>query len=1409
MRVQACIASLKGHLSPEASSALHALSTGSASPLYGGHRLHCWRVSLLATPLHEMLLIGPDQPDQVNPMILYLPGDDEPIREFDSLRLAGHYLREKLLDSRFADLVLASAPQRLQPGLALDLKRALYENPYERAGQPLHAKAKPHIESTRTLLPEHPWATLHALHVQRIKADARSIAVPTADVDAAARLASLEHWLEGGLTVLNIAAMFVPALNPIMLTLGAAQIMGNVFHGIEAWEQGDNAQALAQLESVLLNVAVAGTVGGGVKVFEASGFVDAMHRIVVGGRELLWSPDLSGYASTIELPATLEADEAGRFTIAGQHYVRLDDQLYLQVEDAEQRWRISHPDDPQAYRPRLLDKPEGGWRLEHEQPLDWQDAQLVRRLGPITSGLDDADLTAALRITATDASVLRHNHIAAEPPPSLLADALDRLRCDRQTDDLIDRVRYAKPLAAHKNFAISVLHELPGWPQDHVIKAFKGPEPWGEFTRYGGTGAPFEVEIPVTRSDLETGKLSQVVLAHLQEDARDALLPAATPSDRASQALDGLLAEHLLSDRRAVFESLYSSTPRPLDEAAQTLARQFPGLPQRAVKQVARYATAAERERLHAGRVPLRIAEEARLLQARARLDRALLGLYRPTLANADSARISRALLANQTPRAPEQLFETAASDRDHAATLIGQQPLKPGFISPLRLSDGRLGYPLSGRPRLPEWLRLGRPNAQERRLQELYPALGQTERHELLTRLRQRGDVGAQLAALRQQQQTLAGHLQSWVLQAPAEMRLSYEVFEEVLNRAWRQDDGNTLALEAMSFETLPSLPARFDHITTIRMRNINVSQMPPDFLQSFPSLRTFNLTLSPEVGMDSVFLSLRSAPHLRGLELGANGYGTLTPLVRETLSGLSHLQTLSLRRNLIQLGEADMQVLAGLPLESLDLGYNRITLDATTADGFTRLYRLRDLRLTGNPLHRAPNLSGLNNLTNLQARDCDMQAWPQGLTVLMSNPNYQLRYLSLPNNGIAQIPELDQLLTTPYIRDLSTGNMRRYFEFSDNAIDAPTQQRLRDVGVEILDPEDFLGEDETVSWLVGATPEQRQLWDDLFADDALPHLREVIERVGQSAQALANQQSLAGQIWRLLTSASQEQALRERLELVASDFPASCGDAGADAFSALEIEVLAHEQSADAQVPGPHLFNFYRRLFRRAQVNRLAERIHAARISRQAALAHRELLPAEQQTPVEQLPALDELDDISDQQLRLGGLDDIETRLALRQALAEGLDFTEPSQDMLYRDAAQVSMTTEFNVEQAVLALDSQRGARRAWIASQPSWQRFLEGRYAERFNMLDMRWHAGLEYLEYCLDENAEPVSMLDAAVIEALTPALPQAPLDNAGQLRRMDLTDQQYRDSTECVSAGRQAQREALLLQLTATQDPNN
>ena len=1428
-RVQVRIAACKGLLSADAAVALRGLCAADtkSDPVYQGRPLRCWQLSLLGVPIHEMLFIAPVVNAKDNPVFLYNPVDDAPLKGFDSLGDAYQHLRTQLLDAAYRKRFVALALQNQQAELNTGLMRALFSNATEADKQPLIPRDSIHLEAKDKALPSRPWASLEASHRVRVRSDARSIAVPTADVDAKVRLRNLEHWFDLGMTVLNVAAMFVPCLNPIMLTIGAAQIMGSVFEGISAWEEGDNAQALAQLESVLLNVAVVGALGAGGAVLKASGFVDGMQSIIKDGKDYLWSGALDDYASQASLPEHLEPDAQGRYSLEGRYYVKIDGKLYEQVQE-DGRWRIAHPQNSQAYRPPLQGNGEGAWYATHENPLQWDDHQLLRRLGPVSEGLEGEDLDAALQSSGISADVVRSSQVEGQRPPALLADMLERLRCTRQVDEIIERVREGRSLASYKNFALPSVTELEGWPADHVIKAYTGTENWGEYVRYGATDLSYPVDIEINRSELENGQLSSRIVQQLDEKALSELLPGSTSSSGRARALSDKLALHLNANRESMFDRLYARHDTALTRQSEVLAKQFPGLPRRAIEEIIAHANPREHLSLAKNRVPLRVAEQARVMQAQARLNKALLGLHNPELANADSRVLDQALQAKHPDATASQRFQIAVADRRQAAKLIGQQPLRPGYRSPMRLEDGRLGYPLSGRQ--------PRGNPTDRRMQALYPSLSDSERRIRIELLRQRGDVAEQLRALEIERDVLGNSLREWENQGTAEQRPWRSHARRVINDAWSRVSDNSLSLLIMNVGELPSLLARFDHITTMHIQELDISQFPTTWFQSFPSLRTLRLTQCPQLNFESFFQALEYTPRLERLALDNNSLPLLTSTMRQRLSGLTGLRRLDLRANNLALVVDDVQVLTRLPLEELDLQRNQITLDADMAGRFAQMRTLRTLRLNHNPLQLAPDLTGMTRLGILQLRDCELQTWPSGLTALMSSADFQLRHLYLSDNPITQIADLDQIVTSPFAQALREGSSNAeqlqggfvsldtianspfarasrgdlqlsYWEFHDNQLDAQSIRRLRANGVEIDLHGDTTDTDENL-WLANASQDQRQLWDELFEGDANRHLRDVVERVAGSAQARSNARGMSKQVWHLLEQAGQDEELRTHLDTIAQDYPPTCGDAGADAFSDLELELETFRLLGEEADRPTYLFQFFRKLYRREMVNALGERIQLARLARQARLLELNRLPPEAQPADLAVPGLDPLDSLEDGALLQGGTDMIEIRLALRQALASELNFPENSQDMLYHDEAMISAGVEDNVEQAVRKLDQTVAERRGWIARQPSWQRYLTQHYASRFTALDEHWYRGTQYLDYCLDPENEAVTSLDDKVLRAFRDVLPESPMDETGQLRRVELDSQSYDQAYRRLGSGRDQARQTLFNQLTGELDLN-
>nr|WP_110635530.1 NEL-type E3 ubiquitin ligase domain-containing protein [Pseudomonas sp. CC120222-01a] len=1388
LKTEAMTAHLKYLLTRKGCDALTQLCDNHPAPRYGEHTLHCWRFGLFGIPLNNVLVFGTDRADQSNPCILYIPQDSEhPVREFPSLQKAGTHLRHRLLQTTFRRHLIGFADQDKQAALTAKLENALYER--TTSGRKPAMNPKLDFDTVKQTLPI--WPALYRNHARRLKADARTIAVPTADVDAKARKERLARWLDAGMSVLNVAAFLVPGLDAVMLGVFAYDIMDSVFTGFEAWEDGDTHEALLQLESLAINAATIGGFAVGTRLVKASGFVDALESVWKGNRQSLWQPDMRPYASKQALPADAQPNTQGLYVSGDKHHLRLEEQLYEVFEGTDGKWRVRHPENPDAYSPTLRYLGEKRWQLDHDDPLAWSDSKLLEGLGQFSEGLAPSEQLTALRIAGDDADSLRHSQFNGSRPPALLADTLLRLRLDNDTQNIITRVRHGLPLAAYKNFALPQLTSMPGWPARYRLKVFTGPEKWGDAVYFGADEAADTLSIEIGREELDAGNLSNVVVEQMDEQALQQLLPGTAAQQRA-RALDEQLASRLTERRSDIFDSMLKSQQTPPGVEAQTLRRQFPGLPDHALEELVAHAGSSERQRMAGGRVPLRVAEEARYLQARARLNHALLGLYRPSLANADSQLLGQALRTDHPQASAAQLLDIALADRPGCATRLGQQPIKPGWRSPMRLAHGRLGYPLSGRGAATL-----SASAAAKRLKLLFPALDSPQIAALQAELARTGDLSAAIKQLQRESRDLAHDLEQWVGSAEGLHDLmERQQCAEQLKQAWMGRNQQTLVLERMRLSQLPPINARLPHIRELKLTELWLKHLNAQFLSCFPNLQVLEVTGNREIDAEELFQALESTPRLRTLDLTSNGLASLSPTAQRVLAAMPDLRQLNLRRNQLTLDESTLAFLCKQPLDVLRLGSNRITLDQNLAARFQDLVHPQRLDLDFNPLEHAPDVSFMGRLQYLELSNCELQAWPNGLTTLMNQPQYQLRYLNLSSNRIHHIQDLANILRSPFARDVAARQPGRSWLFNYNNLEAESLRRLRASGVNTFEQTPDRPEWQGF-WRDSASSRQDQLWADLFDQNENGDLQAVFERLTNSKEAQSDPQGLRTRVWSLLEKAGADTALRERLTEVAQLFPATCGDAGAEAFSALEVELLVNQAAGHQQGSVKPLLDLYRQLYRREKVNELADRISIKRTLRKQALQN--------DVMDDELPAYDALDypaAFPDVDLETGLVDDIEVRLALRQSLAQRLDFPEPSRGMLYRNVARINQQIVDNVGSAVLALDADTAARQQWMASQPVWVDFLKAKHASQFEDVTDFWRPGIDYLFYCWDADYEPVTQLKNAITRTLSAAMPESPLDENGLLRRVPLDQGAFDKAMGALTHEQQEVETELLLSLT-------
>lgn len=495
------------------------------------------------------------------------------------------------------------------------------------------------------------WQYLYAQNRAKVLADARSHAVPTADVDANARDAKLAHLMQIGMLGLNLVSMFVPVLGETMMVVMAGQLLYETLEGAIEWSEGDRRAARDHLVDVaenLAQVAVMAGVGAGVRKFSAARTVPVIEQLspvtLPNGETRLWKPDLSGYEAPVVLDAHLTPNPSGQYAVDGKTWIRQDNKVYEQVfDDSINQWRIKHPTDPAAYQPVLQSNGHGAWRHTLERPLEWDRLTLLRRMGHICEPLSDTELLKAMDISGVSDDMLRKMHLDHGVPPPELIQAMRLLKTDAQAAQVIEQLEGGAPVDDKYLYALPLVTDMPRWPANRVLEVFEGTQLTGRSVKYGGgyrvRGVGGKAPIRISRADVLSGDLPQLVLGGLDESeivhllgGEGARVREARPAELAKQ-----IAAYAQTRQSAIYDSIYQGT-EPVADQVRQLQNACPGLSESAAQQVLAQARPDELQRLGSTRpIPLRMLEEARWYARRSRQVRAYAGLRSENIASADS----------------------------------------------------------------------------------------------------------------------------------------------------------------------------------------------------------------------------------------------------------------------------------------------------------------------------------------------------------------------------------------------------------------------------------------------------------------------------------------------------------------------------------------------------------------------------------------------------------------------------------------------------------------------------------------------------------------------------------------------------------------------------------------------------
>ncbi|MCR4539859.1 hypothetical protein NUV89_15780 [Pseudomonas sp. 18.1.10] len=499
------------------------------------------------------------------------------------------------------------------------------------------------------------WGYLFEQHRAKTLADARSHAVPTADVDTRVRSQKLAKLLNIGLLALNAVSMFVPVLGEVMMAVMAGQVLYETFAGTLEWSEGDRRAAKAHLVDVAENLAFIAVMAVGGKVVskviaaKPEPLIENLDPVALAdGKASLWKPDFTGYESPVDLSPDRAPNALGEYALNGKSYIRQSGRLYEKTFDSTlNRWRLQHPTDPQAYQPLLSHNGAGAWRLALERPLEWDRITLLRRLGSMADGFTDEQLLTIADISGTRDDALRKMHVDNAPPPPELADALRLFRADQDVAQVIEQVSSGQAVDGRYLFTLPLVTAMPRWPVGRVLEVFDGPGLTGNSQRYGVErlfhGARLKPAIRISRADVVGSKLPAQILAALDETEVVGLLggEAARVRDNRPMEFRQQLADYARTRQPALFDSLYRGTEAP-DPSVAKLQRLYPGLSEPAAHSVLADTDVAQLRRLHStGRVPLGMQEQISWHLRRGRLGHAYAGLHMENLTAASSKRLA------------------------------------------------------------------------------------------------------------------------------------------------------------------------------------------------------------------------------------------------------------------------------------------------------------------------------------------------------------------------------------------------------------------------------------------------------------------------------------------------------------------------------------------------------------------------------------------------------------------------------------------------------------------------------------------------------------------------------------------------------------------------------------------------
>ncbi|GAB7532213.1 hypothetical protein PS3A_46280 [Pseudomonas sp. 3A(2025)] len=904
-------------------------------------------------------------------VMVYIPEDPvAPLQAFASFEAFHDALRERLFRRRYMAFFNSLVPARERDRIAARLHERLY--PLVKKGrwferQWLSEEADPSASLYLTRNPMRP-PLAEALYRQKlasIRDNALFHAVPSAEQDRKSHEERLAYWRDKALQALNLAAFAVPALGAVMMAVTAVQLVHEVYEGIESWTHDEREQAMGYLFDVVQNIAfmaalgAAGAHGSPIPAVESPRLVETLMPVELpSGQMRLWKPDLKPFAHDILLPATLKPNELGLYEFQGKQWLALQDRIYsVKTASNGDGLVMQHPDKQNGYEPPLRHNGAGAWLHVLDNPRQMHGLDLLRRLGYSALAFPDEMAERILKVSDTGEGVLRYTLTDLQRPPGLLADTAERFSLDQQLGvqgaretfdaayrsgqvspvDGVEPLQALLPVRLPRRVAEELLANATDAERVSLIKSNKLP------TRLAEEARIYRQQVRLSRA------YEGLYLESVHNPDTDMLIL------HSLEGLPGWSTEVRLEVREGHFNgTLRDSIGLKDAPTRKVLVRGEGGY------------EAYDAEGLHlCGRSDL----YAAVLHALPDAERGALGFPK----TGQKADLQRAIQAQPMLRR-------------HLRDVLGMTVVRPAFRSPMRLADGRIGYPMSGRIR-PDWAFTRDSLLDKLRLLELEDAYPD----QILDRLSASGlsnqAIDERLNALLHEQQTLRASMALWADGAssiPLMDTTRLAARTHIGEAIWRHWNLNNLPEIGRNLEPL--------QLSSIALEDFP-GQLPDFFYQRVTGLHLNGVT---------TYSSTAQSLGVRMLDL---------EVLERFLTHFSNTRVFTMRQEtgspaLWSSTNLPRSIARALPgLTDLSLINQQLLLDQTQIGTFRSLRNLRNLDLSGSQFNPILPLSleGLN-LERLVLERTGLSRWPTWLDNMIPGT---LRQVSLANNRLTGLPD------------------------------------------------------------------------------------------------------------------------------------------------------------------------------------------------------------------------------------------------------------------------------------------------------------------------------------------------------------------------------------------------------------------